>query len=108
MDRSSNLKYWLVELGDLYYAGGLKRISPLKDAFSLEFVSDESLAFPFIEEVFASNIAAKCSGLVIEREMTLEEYPVYYERHNNYINSEEEWNNEQMHAIIDDLTRRNE
>ncbi|MCY9763209.1 hypothetical protein M5X06_22200 [Paenibacillus alvei] len=103
MDRNAKHRYWLVQLGELYYAGELARISPVKNAFSYEFVSDEALALPFNNEVFADQINAKCGGIVTSRETTFGDYVALYERHQKYTNSEEEFYKEQSRMLIDVL-----
>nr|WP_242488037.1 hypothetical protein [Bacillus sp. TH13] len=37
------LTYWLVNLGNMYYAGGLLRKREIESSFSYEFVNDESI-----------------------------------------------------------------
>lgn len=106
LDESTKVQYWLLQLGKLYYAGGLARKSPIKDTFSYEFVSNESLAFPFIDEDIANHVATKCGAEVISRNTTLEEYSALYERHEKYINSEVEWHKEQELAIIDEIMKQ--
>ncbi|MFB5678785.1 hypothetical protein [Paenibacillus terreus] len=107
MDESTKVKYCLVQLGMLYYAGGLARKSPIKDTFSYEFVSDESLAFPFIDESFANIVATKCGATVILRNSTFKQYADLYERHKKYIDSEKEWHKEQERALIEELKQQN-
>lgn len=108
MDESAKFQYWMVQLGNLYYAGGLARKSPEIDAFSFEFVSDASLAFPFIAEVFANKIAAQCGGVVVILEATPEEYSALYDNHNEYINSEAEWHKEQELSIREEIMKQTE
>lgn len=110
MERSAKIHYWLLQLGKLYYAGGLPRKSPIvdKESFSYEFVNDESLAFPFLDSAFADNAAAKSGGKVISRETTLEGLATLRERHYAYIDSENEWHKEQELAIFEELLKHND
>lgn len=110
VDRSTKVQYWLLQLGKLYYAGGLARKSPIVDreSFSYEFVNDESLAFPFLDSSFAENAAAKSGGKIISRETTMEGLATLRERHYAYIGSENEWHKEQELAIIEELAKQND
>ncbi|MDN8593187.1 hypothetical protein Q0V21_31140 [Paenibacillus sp. 11B] len=104
MDQNNDYQYWVVQLGQLYYAGGLGRTSQIVDSFSYEFVSHESLAFPFILDVAATHIAESCGGTILSRHATLKEYSVLSDKNSNYIKSEKEFHAEQLHEIIKTLT----
>ncbi|AFU17106.1 hypothetical protein MC28_D057 (plasmid) [Bacillus thuringiensis MC28] len=81
------LKYWLVNLGNMYYAGGLLRKKD-DSTFSYEFVNDETYGCPILEEHGAMWIAKKCGGVVVERVATSDELTILEDKNEGYINSE--------------------
>ncbi|EEL25646.1 hypothetical protein bcere0018_53620 [Bacillus cereus Rock1-15] len=99
------LTYWLVNLGNMYYAGGLLRKREIESSFSYEFVNDEVYAFPFLEEQDAINVAKQCGGIVVDRAATSEELTVLEERNERYINSESQARLEQEINIREDIRR---
>lgn len=103
MNENTQHQYWLVQLGKLFYAGGLLRTSTNPDVFSHEFVSDESLAFPFTAEVFAAKVAEEVDGTVQIRNSTVKEFIEQYNRHEQYTNSEKLFHKEQESALFDEL-----
>nr|WLE91127.1 hypothetical protein GGBNIMDK_00158 [Bacillus cereus] len=50
--KDKQLSYWLVNLGNMYYAGGLLRKKEDESTFSYEFVNDETYAFPFLKKAW--------------------------------------------------------
>ncbi|OBZ15947.1 hypothetical protein A8L34_28115 [Bacillus sp. FJAT-27264] len=101
----AEFKYWLVQLGNLYYAGGLPRMGPTDDSFSHEFTNDESVAFPFGFEFAANKIADKCGGTVVPRSTSLKEFSDLEDEHKKYIHSEKEWHEEQRIALLQVLRK---
>ncbi|MFD1736164.1 hypothetical protein ACFSCX_06255 [Bacillus salitolerans] len=97
------LNFWLVKLGKLYYAGGLKRLPNNENSFSLEFVKDKEVAFLFIDEDIANHISEKCGGEIEKIEITSEEYSRLIDNHERYTNSEIEWEKEQEREILNEL-----
>lgn len=81
---------WLVQLGKLYYAGGLTRRPSHEESFSYEFVRDEEVAFCILIEEVAEKIAEKCGGIVVKRELTYKEVSKREDKHDAYMNSEQE------------------
>ncbi|HDR4368640.1 TPA: hypothetical protein QCP64_005136 [Bacillus cereus] len=86
--KDKKLTYWLVKLGEMYYAGGLLRKKEDESTFSYEFVNDKTHAFPFLEKHGAMKIAEKCGGTVVDLTATGEELTILEDRNERYINSE--------------------
>ncbi|MGX5622217.1 hypothetical protein ACWKS7_27135 [Bacillus cereus] len=86
--KNIQLKYWLVNLGNMYYAGGLLRKTDDDSTFSYEFVNDETYGCPILEEHGAIWIAKKCGGIVVERVATSEELTILEDKNERFINSE--------------------
>ncbi|HDR7527202.1 MULTISPECIES: hypothetical protein [Bacillus cereus group] len=86
--KDKQLTYWLVNLGNMYYAGGLLRKKEDESTFSYEFVNDKTYAFPFLEKHGAMRIAEKCGGIVIDLTATGEELAILEDKNDGYINSE--------------------
>lgn len=86
--KGKQLTYWLVNLGNMYYAGGLLREKEDESSFSYEFVNNETYAFPFLEEHGAMRIAEKCGGIVVDRTATSVELTILEEKNERYIHSE--------------------
>lgn len=86
--KDKQLTYWLVNLGNMYYAGGLLRKKEDESTFSYEFVNDKTYAFPFLEEHGAMRIAEKCGGTVVDLTATCEELTILEDKNERYINSE--------------------
>lgn len=97
------INFWIVKLGKLYYAGGLKRLPNNENSFSHEFVKDQEVAFLFIDENIANHIADKCGGKVIKKEISSKEYSRLLEKHERYTESEMEWEKEQERVISNEL-----
>lgn len=95
----NTLTLCLVKLGELFYAGGLHRIPYDETSFSYEFVKDEEVAFLFIDKDLAKRIAKKCGGVVINKEITSQEYTQLTIKHECYIKSGKDWNLEQEKVI---------
>ncbi|MDV6039940.1 hypothetical protein N7X28_26235 [Bacillus sp. SM-B1] len=95
----NTLTLWLVKLGELFYAGGLHRIPYDETSFSFEFVKDEEVAFLFIDRDLAKQIAKKCGGVVIDKDITSHEYTQLTIKHERYIASEKNWRLEQENVI---------
>lgn len=86
--KGKQLTYWLVNLGNMYYAGGLLREKEDESSFSYEFVNNETYAFPFLEEHGAMRIAEKCGGIVVDRTATSGELTILEDKNERYIHSE--------------------
>ncbi|EJP83502.1 MULTISPECIES: hypothetical protein [Bacillus cereus group] len=86
--KDKQLTYWLVNLGNMYYAGGLLRKKEDESTFSYEFVNNKTYAFPFLEEHGAMRIAEKCGGTVVDLTATGEELTILEDKNERYINSE--------------------
>ncbi|TXR62594.1 hypothetical protein DM800_20145 [Bacillus sp. AY18-3] len=86
--KDKKLTYWLVKLGEMYYAGGLLRKKEDESTFSYEFVNDKTYAFPFLEKHSAMRIAKKCGGIVVDHTATGEELTLLEDKNEKYINSE--------------------
>ncbi|MDO6631817.1 hypothetical protein [Bacillus thuringiensis] len=86
--KDKKLTYWLVKLGEMYYAGGLLRKKEDESTFSYEFVNDKTFAFPFLEKHGAMRIAEKCGGIVVDHTATGEELTLLEDKNEKYINSE--------------------
>ncbi|HDR7594805.1 TPA: hypothetical protein QCX59_003999 [Bacillus mycoides] len=86
--KDKQLTYWLVNLGNMYYTGGLLRKKEDESTFSYEFVNDKTYAFPFLEEHGAMRIAEKCGGTVVDFTATCEELTILEDKNERYINSE--------------------
>ncbi|WP_180953815.1 hypothetical protein [Bacillus sp. M6-12] len=84
------LTVWLVQLGKLYYAGGLTREPYNDESFSFEFVKDEEVAFSILFEEIAEKIAEKCGGTVVKRELSHKELSKREDKHDAYMRSEGE------------------
>lgn len=85
--------YYLVQLGTLFYAGGLKRYPINKENVSLEFVKNERVAFPFIaKKEYAKEVAQQCGGTVVERSALFKEVMELKNENEQYKNSgDDEW-----------------
>ncbi|MGA4465921.1 hypothetical protein ACPA2L_25275 [Bacillus bombysepticus] len=88
--KDKQLTYWLVNLGNMYYAGGLLRKREYTSTFSYEFVNDEAYAFPFLEEHGAIQVAEQCGGIVVDRTATVKELAILEDKNEKYINSEQQ------------------
>lgn len=91
MDQNKNFQYWIVQLGNMYYVGGLGRLPHNEDSFSFEFAKDEEVAFPFVLEELARGIAELCGGNVLVKKTTYETFQKLVAKHENYANSEPNW-----------------
>lgn len=74
------LKYWIVTVGKLFYAGGLYRDITEKD-FSMEFVSNKDYAFQILSEEAAIRIADQTGGSYFKVEVTEEEFDKVLAKH---------------------------
>ncbi|WP_270545604.1 hypothetical protein [Clostridium butyricum] len=84
--KNSMMEYWLVKVGNLYYAGGLDRNFPEdEEAKSFEFTTLEDVAFMILEEDIANNVAKLVGGIVVPKENTLEEANKLLIMHEKYI-----------------------
>ena len=70
MNTSENNKYFLVKLGNLFYAGGHPSVSNQNKILTFHFVSYEEAATPFGYKDVASGIADQIGGVVVEKELT--------------------------------------
>ncbi|MGM2748450.1 hypothetical protein BK718_33090 [Bacillus thuringiensis serovar andalousiensis] len=86
--KDKQITYWLVNLGNMYYAGGLLRKNEDDCNFSYEFVNDKTYAFPFLEKHGAMRIADKCGGIAVDHTATGEELTILEDKNERYINSE--------------------
>lgn len=96
----STLTIFLIKLGKMFYAGGLKRLPDHENSFSYEFANSEEVAFPIICKEIAECIAEKCGGTVIEKTMTYDEYDRLIEKNERYVESEKEWELKQKKAFF--------
>jgi hypothetical protein len=104
--KDKQLTYWLVNLGNMYYAGGLLRKSENESSFSFEFVNEEVYAFPFLEENAAINVAKQCGGIVVGvAAATSEKLTILENRNKRYILSESQARLEQGSIIREEIRR---
>ena len=62
------MQYWIVRLGELFYVGVLKHSSEeFPGASGIEFSNEESLAFPFLIEGTAKDVADRYGGTIVGR-----------------------------------------
>lgn len=109
--KDKQLTYWLVNLGHMYYAGGLLRKHEYKSTFSYEFVNDEVYAFPFLEEHGAIQVVERCGGIVVDRTATGGELSILEDKNERYIHSEPQARFEQefnARVNVREEIRRNE
>lgn len=84
----SILKYYLVQVGELYYAGGIYRnLSENEVAKSFEFTTSEDVAFILLAEDTANKVAKVVGGIVVPKENTVEEVGKLQTIHDKYIAS---------------------
>ncbi|MEB8805550.1 hypothetical protein P4G82_27815 [Bacillus cereus] len=103
--KDKQLTYWLVNLGNMYYAGGLLRKKEDESTFSYEFVNDKTYAFPFLEKHGAIRIAEKCGGTVVDFTATGEELAILEDKNDRYINSESKARLEQEINAREDMKK---
>lgn len=103
--KDKQLTYWLVNLGNMYYAAGLLRKGENESSFSYEFVNDVVYAFPFLEENAAINVAKQCGGIVVDRAATSEELTILENRNKRYILSESQARLEQEFNIREEIRK---
>ncbi|MFF2884717.1 hypothetical protein [Bacillus toyonensis] len=103
--KDKQLPYWLVNLGNMYYAGGLLRKKEDESTFSYEFVNDETYAFPFLEKHGAMRIAEKCGGTVVDLTATSEELTILEDKNEGYINSESKARLEQELNAMEEMKK---
>uniref|UniRef100_UPI003F490849 hypothetical protein n=1 Tax=Bacillus multifaciens TaxID=3068506 RepID=UPI003F490849 len=106
--KDKQLPYWLVNLGSMYYAGGLIRKKDNESTFSYEFVNDESYAFPFLEKYGAERIAEKCGGIILDKTATSDELMILENNNDKYIHSESKAKLEQELTAWEEIKKEKE
>jgi hypothetical protein len=102
-DKIMTLYY--VQLGKLFYAGGLTRQPNSEESFSYEFVRDEEVAFGIGFEDIAEWIAEKCGGTVVSRQMTVHEAGVRSDKQDAYEKSESEYVEEVRKSVLSEMIK---
>ena len=102
--KNSMMEYWLVKVGNLFYAGGLRRRDPENEnAKSYEFTTEEKVAFVLFFEDSAKEIANLVGGIVIPREKRSEEVGNLREKYDRYMESEKEIEAEELKYITEEI-----
>lgn len=102
------MKYWLVKVGNLFYAGGLRRrLSENDNAKSYEFTTEEEVAFVILFEDGANEIANLVGGTIVPREKSLREVNKLREKYDNYMESEKEIESESLKYITEEIRKYN-
>lgn len=86
-----DFQYWIVQVGNMYYVGGVNRVPHHEQSFSFEFAKDEEVAFPFVLEELARGLAELCGGTVLTKKTTYETFQRLAAKHEDYANSEPNW-----------------
>ena len=110
MDENQLTTYYIVLLGNMFYAGGLARKKPVDledEVFSHEYVSHEELAFPILSKEAADRIAAQCGGVVVPKEATMDELIQIGDLNERFTQSELEWEKEQLKQFLGITPREN-
>ncbi|PGQ88172.1 hypothetical protein [Priestia megaterium] len=89
--KEPSYKYYLIKLGNLYYAGGLARTCSIKKAASYELVNQESLAKPITYKGTAERIAKEIGGLLITKNGTALGFLNLVDLNEDYVESEQKW-----------------
>lgn len=101
---NEKLQYWIVKLGNLFYTGGLHRLS--KENQNIEgydFANSEAVAFPIMLEEIAERIAIKVGGIAICREGTVKDVVKLSENNEYYAGSSKQWVKEQLESFKEQL-----
>ncbi|HDX9614792.1 TPA: hypothetical protein ROY01_006025 [Bacillus toyonensis] len=86
--KGKQLTYWLMNLENMYYAGGLFRKKEESSTFSYEFFNDKTYAFPFLEKYGAMRVAEKCEGIIVDHAAAGKELTILEDKNKKHINSE--------------------
>ncbi|MED4068758.1 hypothetical protein [Priestia megaterium] len=110
MEDNHLVPYYIVLLGNMFYAGGLARKKPVDledEVFSHEYVSNEELAFPILSREAADRIASQCGGVVVPKEAEMNELIEIGDLNERFTQSELEWEKDQLKQFLGTTPREN-
>lgn len=106
--KNNMMEYWLVKLGNLFYAGGiLRKLPENENAKSYEFNTEEETAFVLFFEDGAKEIAENVGGVVIKREKSYEEVANLREKFDKYMESKKELEADALKTITEEIHNYN-
>jgi len=101
---NEKLQYWIVKLGNLFYTGGLPRLSKEnEDIKGYDFANDENVAFPILLEEIAEKIASEVGGIIIIKEEIVKNVGKLSENNDFYQKSYKLWNKQQLESFKEQL-----
>ena len=86
---NTEYRYFFIKLGKLYYVTESCRHVKRKEISSYEFTNDELVTFHINEESIAKQTADECSGYIVVRKATFEDYIRQGKRWSKYIDYKE-------------------
>lgn len=101
---NEKLQYWIVKLGELFYTGGLPRLSKEdEDVKGYDFANKEEVAFPIMLEEIARDIASEVGGIAIPKEGIVKNVGILKEKNDFYLSSANLWEKQQLENFKEQL-----